>query len=153
MLKNRAERLLTSLFLTAKGLGAPVALGVAAAIYDDQGRVLLVRQSYMPGWRLPAGGVARGEAPEAALAREMTEEVGLTGGAFRLASIHSRRAGWFTNVVLLFTVTGGAVNFRPNFEVREILFADPKAPPPGTSPATLRRLLELTGGAPPSPDW
>ena len=149
---NIFQHALLRLFLTLKGLGSPVALGVAGAVFDDDGRVLLVRQSYMPGWRLPGGGVGRGEAPETALLRELKEEVGLAGGTPVLKGIYSRRAGWVTNVILLFAVTGGHVDFRPNWEVREICFADPVAPPQGVSDATRRRLAELVG-APLSPDW
>ena len=53
-------------------------------------------------------------------------------------------------VVALYRVTGAAVNFRPNLEIREICFADPRQPPDGTTPATLRRLAELTGAPAPS---
>jgi threonine dehydratase len=52
----------------------------------------------------------------------------------------------------LYRITGAAVNFRPNLEISEICFADPRQPPPGCSPATVRRLGELAG-APPSPVW
>lgn len=54
----------------------PIA-GVSVIATDRAGRVLLVRHSYGPGvWALPGGGLARGEAPEAAAARELREELG-----------------------------------------------------------------------------
>ena len=53
--------------MTLRVLWAPTSLGVAAAVYDDQGRVLLVRQRYTAGWRLPGGGVGRGEAASTCL--------------------------------------------------------------------------------------
>ncbi len=56
-------------------------------------------------------------------------------------------------VVALYRVTGAAVHFRPNLEIRAICFADPHHPPEGTTPATLRRLAEFTGAATPSPYW
>ncbi len=68
------SRVPTGLLLTAKAFFNPVAFGVAGAILDEAGRVLLVRQTYMSGWRLPGGGIGHGEAPEAALRREMQEE-------------------------------------------------------------------------------
>ena len=87
--------------------------------------MLLVRHGYNPGWRLPGGGMGRGEPPADAVLRELQEEVGLTGGNAGFVSLHSRKAGWATMVVALYRVAGGSVNFRPNLEVREICFADP----------------------------
>ena len=141
------------LFITARVLWAPTAMGVAALVLDDQGRVLLVRHSYNPGWRLPGGGVGRGEPPAAAVLRELQEEVGLAGGSTSFVSLHSCRAGWATVMVALYRVTGGCVNFRPNLEIREICFADPRHPPDGTTPSTRRRLSEFTGALTPSPYW
>jgi 8-oxo-dGTP pyrophosphatase MutT (NUDIX family) len=128
-------------------------MGVTALVEDERGRVLLVRHSYNAGWRLPGGGVGRGEPPAETVLRELKEEVGLTGGSASFVSLHSSRAGWATMVVALYRVTGGAVNFRPNLEIREICFADPRHPPDGTTPATRRRLAEFAGAATPSPYW
>ncbi|HEX6374790.1 MAG TPA: NUDIX domain-containing protein [Allosphingosinicella sp.] len=52
--------------------------GVHAVALTGQGRVVLVRLTYAPGWRLPGGGRKRGEAPEEAMLRELREEIGLT---------------------------------------------------------------------------
>jgi len=128
-------------------------MGVTALVLDDRGRVLLVRHSYNPGWRLPGGGVGRGEPPANTVLRELQEEVGLAGGSASFVSLHSCGAGWVTMVVVLYRVTGGAVNFRPNLEIREICFADPHHPPDGTTPSTRRRLAEFTGAVTPSPYW
>lgn len=141
------------LYMTIRALLAPTVLGVAALVEDEGGRVLLVRHSYNPGWRLPGGGVDRGEPPEDAVLRELSEEVGLTGGSASFVSLHTRGVGWATNVVALYHVTGAAVNFRPNLEIRDICLADPRQPPDGTTPATLRRLAEFAGKAPLSPYW
>ena len=116
-------------------------------------RILLARHSYAPGWRLPGGGVGWGEAPEAALMRELAEEVGLSGGTASLFGLYARKAGLASHVVALYRVTGAQIAFRPNWEIREILFADPAAPPAGTTQATARRLLELRGAAAPAHFW
>ncbi len=134
-------------------LWAPTSLGVAGAVYDGEGRVLLVRQRYTAGWRLPGGGVDRSEPPQTAILRELAEEVGLVGGAARFFALYTRKAGWATAVVALYSIDGAAVNFRPNLEIRDVCFADPHAPPDGCTPATLRRLQELTGASPPSHYW
>jgi len=115
--------------------------------------VLLARHSYMAGWSLPGGGVDRGESPDAAVLRELGEEIGLAGGVAEFVGLYTRRAGWATNVIMLYRITGAVVNFRPSLEIREIVWADPAQPPQGTSPGTLRRLAELRGAAPLSPYW
>lgn len=140
------------LLITAKAILSPTAFGVAGALFDGDGRVLLVRHRYRPGWHLPGGGVDRGEPPHDAVLRELAEEVGLTGGTAEFFALYTRRLGWATNVVALYRVAG-PVAFRPSLEIAEIRFADPDALPPGTGPATLRRLAELAGRAVPSPYW
>jgi 8-oxo-dGTP pyrophosphatase MutT (NUDIX family) len=140
------------LFMTARAIWAPTAMGVAGAVYDDQGRVLLVRQSYNPGWRLPGGGVDRGEPPQDAILRELAEEVGLTGGAAEFFGLYVRKAGWVTAVIALYRIHGAQVNFHPNLEIREICYADPRTPPDGCTPAARKRLKELAGAGL-SPYW
>src|SRR5438552_17353335 len=49
-------------------------LGVRALVIDEEGRVFLVKHSYVSGWHLPGGGVEAGEAVGEALARELEEE-------------------------------------------------------------------------------
>src|SRR5690606_9874887 len=89
LLRNPIPSVLFRLFMTARALWSPSVFGVAGAVMDEQGRVLLVRQRYMSGWRLPGGGVDRGEAPETALLRELGEEVGLSGGATHFLGLYN----------------------------------------------------------------
>jgi 8-oxo-dGTP pyrophosphatase MutT (NUDIX family) len=141
------------LHVLARSMISPSILGVSGAVFDGEGRVLLVRHSYIRGWHLPSGGVGRGEHPDAAIRRELAEEVGLSGGTIRSAGFYARKAGWVSAPVAFYRVDEAVVNFRPNLEVRAICFADPLAPPPGTAQGTLRRLAELAGKAEISPYW
>ncbi|MEI6557429.1 MAG: 8-oxo-dGTP diphosphatase MutT [Rhodospirillaceae bacterium] len=61
--------------------GLPLVLVVAAALVDGDGRVLIAKRPegrHMAGlWEFPGGKVQAGETPEAALVRELQEELGI----------------------------------------------------------------------------
>jgi 8-oxo-dGTP diphosphatase len=75
----------------ARRRARPLLLAVAAALIDVDGRVLLT--SRPPGksmagqWEFPGGKMAEGETPEAALVRELNEELGIDVGASCLAPL------------------------------------------------------------------
>jgi 8-oxo-dGTP pyrophosphatase MutT (NUDIX family) len=149
MLTNVAFRL----HMLVRSAISPSVLGATAAVFDREGRVLLARHSYAPGWHLPSGGVKNGEHPDTAVRRELAEELGLSGGSFHFVGFYARKAGWVSAPVAFYRVDEAVVNFRPNLEVRAICFVDPLAPPPGTGSGSLRRLAELSGKAEISPYW
>src|SRR4051812_5012331 len=49
-------------------------LGVRAACFDAEGRIFLVRHTYVPGWYMPGGGMERHETTLGALRKELREE-------------------------------------------------------------------------------
>jgi len=139
--------------ITAQAMLTPVAYGACALIERD-GKVLLVRHSYVAGWLLPGGGVRRGEPAEQAVVQELREEIGLVRSAPpELFGLYSRKAGWATNVIALYRLRDAEFVFRPNLEVREILFTDPRTPPDGTPNSIRRRLAEFSDMEPRSPHW
>jgi 8-oxo-dGTP diphosphatase len=73
------------------GAAPPLKLVVAAALIDADGRVLLARRpahKELGGlWEFPGGKVHEGETPEAALIRELKEELGIDVPAKCLAPL------------------------------------------------------------------
>lgn len=150
----RLERFALSLLMAGKAVLSPVAFGAHAMIFDREGRVLLARHSYKIGLSLPGGGVNRGEPPEQAVLRELREELGAVRADPPIfVGLFTRRSGWATNVIALYRLMNAEVDFHPNAEIREIIFADPANPPPGTGGGTARRLAEYVSQSPPSPFW
>jgi 8-oxo-dGTP pyrophosphatase MutT (NUDIX family) len=148
------SRAVLSVYLGLKALVSPVAFGVSAIVDDEEGRVLLVRHSYQPGWHLPGGGVNAREPPAEAILRELREEVGLLESAsLELVGLFTRGLGWVTNAIALYHVKEARIQFKPNSEIREILWADPRALPEGTVRGARRRLAEFVGKTAPSPYW
>ncbi|MGE0583170.1 MAG: RNA pyrophosphohydrolase [Steroidobacteraceae bacterium] len=58
---------------------------VGIVLMRDDGRVFLGRRVGGRGWQFPQGGLREGEAPEAALLRELREEIGLEPGDVHVA--------------------------------------------------------------------
>lgn len=75
----------------AGGASGPIVLVSAVALIDVDGRVLLSRRpegKAMAGlWEFPGGKVHAGETPEAALIRELQEELGIDTRASCLAPV------------------------------------------------------------------
>ncbi|OYU16338.1 MAG: 8-oxo-dGTP diphosphatase MutT [Alphaproteobacteria bacterium PA4] len=64
---------------------------VAVALIDSDGRILMAQRpagkSFAGLWEFPGGKLEPGEAPEAALVRELAEELGITVAADALAPL------------------------------------------------------------------
>lgn len=66
-------------------------VGAEAAIFDAEGRILLVRRSDDGRWCLPCGWVEPNESPEEAAVRETREETGLEVRSQRLVDVFTRK--------------------------------------------------------------
>ncbi|MDO8875772.1 MAG: NUDIX domain-containing protein [Pseudolabrys sp.] len=131
-------------------------LGAFGMVIDGQGRVFLVKHSYVSGWHLPGGGVETGETLRTALRRELREEgnIRLTAepalhGVFFNSRV-SRRDHVALFVVRDFTQPSAPV---PDREIVDHGFFAPGALPPDTGRATRARIAEVFEGAAPSEVW
>lgn len=70
---------------------ASPAIGVDAAVFDPDGRILLVSPKGNVGWAMPGGVYEVGETPAEAVLRELWEEAGLRGRATRLLGLFDGR--------------------------------------------------------------
>ena len=135
--------LLHRVFMLTRGM----TLGVRAACFDAEGRIFLVRHTYVPGWYMPGGGVERGETVLDALRKELREEGNLeiVGEAALFHAYYNRNASKRDHV-LFYRVTVEQTKPRaPDREIAEGGFFSLDALPEETTAATLRRLRELKG--------
>jgi ADP-ribose pyrophosphatase YjhB (NUDIX family) len=65
-------------------------VGADAAIFDEDGRILLVQRADDARWCLPCGWVDPNESPKAAVIREVREETGLDAQIIRLVDVIER---------------------------------------------------------------
>jgi ADP-ribose pyrophosphatase YjhB (NUDIX family) len=147
-LEPAIRRVLHTYWRFARGL----TLGVRAIVIDPQGRIFLVKHSYVAGWHLPGGGVEPGETVGEALDRERMEEGGIAPvmhGVFFNSRV-SRRDHVVVFVVRAFRQEGKP---RHPAEIVDYGFFARDALPPDTTRGTRARLAELFDGAALSPRW
>jgi 8-oxo-dGTP pyrophosphatase MutT (NUDIX family) len=131
-------------------------LGVRGLVIDGEGRIFLVRHSYVSGWHLPGGGVETGETTLNALTRELREEgnIELTAAPV-LHGIYFNRQASRRDHVALYVVR----KFRqseapkPNFEIAECGFFARDALPGDTTRGTRSRIAEVLDSATISEEW
>jgi ADP-ribose pyrophosphatase YjhB (NUDIX family) len=131
-------------------------VGVRALVLDGEGRVFLVRHSYVAGWHLPGGGVEAGETVGEALARELREEGNIElVGVPELHGVFFNRQASRRDHVMLFVVRAFCQPQAPapNLEIVAHGFFPPEALPADTTAATRARLAEVLNGVPISPWW
>jgi 8-oxo-dGTP pyrophosphatase MutT (NUDIX family) len=131
-------------------------LGVRCLIFDGDGRVFLVKHSYVSGWHLPGGGVEKGETLLAALERELREEGNIEVSeppvlhAIYFNRRISRRDHVALYIVRAFRQTAPP---QPNREIVAHGFYATNELPADTSRATRERIAEILTGRAVSEIW
>lgn len=133
----------------------PMRLGALAVVRDEQGRVLLVENSYMPGqWQLPGGGVEKGEAASEAIARELVEEVGFVPDSLHLHGlVFCRQYGAYVQALIFSARAPAAALKVDGIEILRGCWADPAALPAGVLPLTACLIACVATGAALPPRW
>ncbi len=120
----------------------PRTFGAHAVALTREGRLVLVKLRYAPGWRLPGGGRHPGEPAVEAALRELREEIGMTAhGAAQLACELEEPIDFKRDTCSLVIVRD--VEYRPhrwNWEVETVCETELHDLPPDSSPQTVRWL-------------
>ena len=121
-------------------------VGVFAAIFDEQRRILCVKRNYGPrNWTVPGGGMEPGESPIEALEREVREETGFMIETKRLIGVYA--APFKDDLVLFFEAEiRSDEGWQPDGEISERgFFARDDLPRP-FGPRTLARIEDAFAG-------
>jgi 8-oxo-dGTP pyrophosphatase MutT (NUDIX family) len=133
----------------------PMTLGVRVGIFDDWGRVLLVRHTYVEGWYMPGGGVETGETVEMAARKEVREEARIEAGELALVGVYKNERSSRRDHVVLYACRDwqSVGEFIANGEIAGIGFFPLDALPHDTSPSTRERLVDADQGRQLSAYW
>ena len=132
----------------------PLTLGSRAIVVQDE-KVLLVRLSYVKGWYLPGGGVAKGESFYSGAIRELKEECGIVPKKLVLFGLYFTTRHGKVDHVAIFLVTefSWLTDNSKDPEIDEMRFFPFDSLPEETTPATKRRIQEYLSGSPRSDQW
>ena len=110
------------------------AVTAAAIVTDGRGRVLLLKHRFRPGsgWGLPGGFIEKGEQPDAALRRELREEIGLEVEQLKLFAVRAFKKPKQVEIVFMGQAIGNTDEL--SFEIQEAVWFLP-----GEFPAELPR--------------
>jgi len=115
----------------------PKTYGAHAIALTPEGRIILVRLRYAPGWRVPGGGRRADEVPMDAALRELREEIGMTShGEVKLACDFEESIDFKRDTASLVVVRD--VRYAPHWswEVEQVREFPLDSLPPDLSPTS-----------------
>lgn len=129
-----------SLMKTGWFVRRPKTFGAHAIALTPEGRIILVKLRYAPGWRVPGGGRPAFEDPVEAALRELREEIGMTAhGEARPAREFEESHDFKRDTASLVVVRD--VEYSPprwSWEVEKVCESDLDSLPGDLSPVTAR---------------
>jgi 8-oxo-dGTP pyrophosphatase MutT (NUDIX family) len=128
-------------------IARPVKVGVRLMLIQD-GRVLMVRHTYLPGWYFVGGGVEKGETLEEAARREAHEEVGAQLGELGLVGVYTHFIEGKSDHIAVFVCEDFTLSGKKDFEIEEVRFFDLVHLPEELAPGQERRIQEYLAGNP-----
>jgi 8-oxo-dGTP pyrophosphatase MutT (NUDIX family) len=155
-IRRRFEPAIRSLLHAYWRFARGLTVGVRGLVFDAQGRVFLVKHSYVAGWHMPGGGVEPGETVMAALARELREEgnIELIGAPTLYAVYFNRRVSRRDHVALYVVRSfRQSAPPQPNREIVAHGFFAPDSFPEGTTGSTRARVAEVLAGRAAAEIW
>lgn len=101
-------------------------ISIKGIVLNDAEEILFVKESGRDWWDLPGGGMDHGEDIKTAIAREMKEEVNLTGD-FTYQIVHADdpaelKTSKILQVRLIFIITCETMEFSPGDDGDEVAF-------------------------------
>ena len=116
-------------------------IGVFAAIFDEENRILFCHRIDHDVWNLPGGRLEYGEAPWEGVVREVKEETGLDVEVKRLSGVYSKPKE--NDIVIQFVckVIGGKITL--NNEADKIKYYSFSDIPTNTVPKMVERIKDI----------
>ena len=123
----------------------PRTYGAHALALTPKRKLILVKLRYAPGWRVPGGGRRKHEYAQAAVIRELREEIGMTAyGRVRFACELEENVDFKRDLASLLIVEDVRYKPRPwSWEVEEVGEFALDRLPRDTAPSTLRWVAAL----------
>lgn len=125
-------------------------MGAGCLLFNEQGKILLVKPTYKPGWEIPGGVVEENELPKQCCQRELREELGLERKVGALLIVDYNHETEEKTKSLMFIFDGGilygqeiALIKLPQDELSEFGFFTRQHLPEEMTPSLQKRILAI----------